>query len=161
MKTLISGALALVIGVPCLGIFLPSLGNFLAGTLPILLILGGGLAVYLGIDEIRADKETYMDETSDPRPHPVPEPVHTESQEAGDNAESETAESKVSNQAPDKEDTENIPNDSVSGLIGNTSSLVFHRPDCNFAQSPNCTQTFASAQEALEQGYKPCKICQP
>ncbi|WP_022666720.1 Ada metal-binding domain-containing protein [Desulfospira joergensenii] len=143
MKTFIGGALALVIGVPCLGIFLPALAGLLAGTIPILLILGGGLAVYLGYEDLKADKEAKEDFT-EPVSVPGPEEGSTEPDLAGQ-----------------EEDSRTNPDDDAPRLVGNTDSLVFHKPDCGFAQSAKCTQKFSSPSQAADKGYKPCKICSP
>ncbi len=140
MKTIIGGGLALIIGVPSLAIFLPALGNVLAGILPVLLILGGSLAAYLGYEDLKAQQE--------PPPNPTPEPApkqDTLPQEAP--------------KAPEAAAPEETGKDYV--LVGNTDSLVFHKPDCKFAQSKKCTQTFTSREQAMDQGYKPCKVCSP
>ncbi|EGJ50264.1 thermonuclease family protein [Desulfocurvibacter africanus] len=44
---------------------------------------------------------------------------------------------------------------------GNTSSHVFHTPGCKFYDCANCTETFASREEALKAGFKPCGVCKP
>lgn len=53
MKTLIGGAVAAVIGLIGLTIFFPDFLDLLAGAIPIMLLLGGGLAIYLGFDELK------------------------------------------------------------------------------------------------------------
>ena len=53
MKTLIGGAVAAVIGLIGLGIFWSDFFDLLAGVIPIALLLGGGLAIYLGFDELK------------------------------------------------------------------------------------------------------------
>ncbi len=52
---------------------------------------------------------------------------------------------------------------SPSGYIGNARSLKFHRPDCEWAQktAPQNRVVFKSRDEAIKQGYQPCKVCQP
>ena len=162
MKTLISGTLALIIGVPCMGFFLPSLGNVLAGTLPLLLILGGGLAIYLGIDEIRAEKESLISDFPEPGPCMVSNPAATGAPTEEIQIETQAAEqTTVKTEIPGQAQAQKEPDKDFPGLTGNTDSLVFHRLDCNFAQSPKCTQAFASPQEAMDLGYKPCKVCSP
>jgi len=48
-----------------------------------------------------------------------------------------------------------------SGLLhGNTSSRLFHRPDCKFYEGKECTARFVSREEAVAAGYKPCKLCE-
>ncbi len=53
MKTLIGGSVAAVIGLIGLGIFWHDFFDLLAGVIPIALLLGGGLAIYLGFDELK------------------------------------------------------------------------------------------------------------
>ena len=53
MKTLIGGSVAAVIGLIGLGIFWRDFFDLLAGAISITLLLGGGLAIYLGFDELK------------------------------------------------------------------------------------------------------------
>jgi hypothetical protein len=53
MKTLIGGAVAAVLGVIGLAVWFPAFLQLLAGSVPIILLLGGGLALYLGFDELK------------------------------------------------------------------------------------------------------------
>ena len=62
MKTLIGGAIAAVLGLIGLVIWWGSFLMVIKGTIPIMLLLGGGLAIYLGFDEL---KDTWKDETVD------------------------------------------------------------------------------------------------
>jgi hypothetical protein len=68
MKTLIGGAIAALLG--CIGIvaWFPQFLTVVAGTIPIMLLLGGALAIYLGVDEL---KDTWTNEET---PETVPEP---------------------------------------------------------------------------------------
>ena len=50
MKKLIGGAIAILFGVYGLSVFFPSLLTLLAGTIPIILIIGGGLTIYLNYE---------------------------------------------------------------------------------------------------------------
>ena len=50
MKTLIGGAVAAVLGLIGLSVWFKP---FLTGTIPLMLLLGGGLAIYLGFDELK------------------------------------------------------------------------------------------------------------
>jgi cell division protein FtsB len=59
MKTLIGGAVAAVLGVIGLAVWFPAFLQLLAGSIPIMLLLGGGLALYLGFDEL---KDTWKQE---------------------------------------------------------------------------------------------------
>ena len=53
MKTLIGGAVAVLLGVVGLAVWFGEFLNLLAGCLPAVLLLGGGLALYLGFDELK------------------------------------------------------------------------------------------------------------
>ena len=53
MKTLIGGAIAAALGLIGLGIWWSECLMVLAGIIPIMLLLGGGLAIYLGFDELK------------------------------------------------------------------------------------------------------------
>ncbi|MBS3758153.1 MAG: hypothetical protein KGY61_05780 [Desulfobacterales bacterium] len=59
MKTLIGGAIAAVIGVIGLAIWFNAFLQLLAGAVPVMLLLGGCLALYLGFDEL---KDTWQKE---------------------------------------------------------------------------------------------------
>jgi hypothetical protein len=62
MKTLIGGAVASVLGLIGLAIWFKAFLQLLAGAIPVSLLLGGGLALYLGFDEL---KDTWKkDDTS-------------------------------------------------------------------------------------------------
>ncbi|MFP3998262.1 MAG: hypothetical protein ACLFNW_03565 [Desulfobacterales bacterium] len=60
MKTLIGGAVAAVIGIIGLAIWFRAFLDLLAGAIPIMLLLGGCLALYLGFDEL---KDTWQKDT--------------------------------------------------------------------------------------------------
>jgi hypothetical protein len=66
MKTLIGGAIAAVLGIIGLSIWFGEFLQLLAGAVPIMLLLGGGLAIYLGFDELKDSwkKEETVVETS-------------------------------------------------------------------------------------------------
>jgi hypothetical protein len=53
MKTLIGGAVASVLGLIGLAVWWKPFLHLLAGAIPIMLLLGGGLALYLGFDELK------------------------------------------------------------------------------------------------------------
>ena len=64
MKTLIGGAVAAVLGIIGLSIWFKPFLQLLSGAIPVMLLLGGGLAIYLGFDEIKdnwKDKDTAVD----------------------------------------------------------------------------------------------------
>jgi phosphate/sulfate permease len=63
MKTLIGGAIGAVLGLIGISIWWKPFLQLLAGAVPVMLLLGGGLALYLGFDEL---KDTWKkDETTD------------------------------------------------------------------------------------------------
>lgn len=53
MKTLIGGAVAAVLGLIGLSVWFKPFLQVLAGTIPVMLLTGGGLALYLGFDELK------------------------------------------------------------------------------------------------------------
>lgn len=55
------------------------------------------------------------------------------------------------------------PNPSDGTFVGSINSDVYHYPSCSYAQSikPENLITFSSAQDAVNQGYRPCKVCKP
>jgi len=53
MKTLIGGAVAAVLGIIGLAVWFKPFMMLLAGAIPAMLLLGGGLALYLGFDELK------------------------------------------------------------------------------------------------------------
>ncbi len=59
MKTLIGGAVAAALGLIGLVIWWGSFLLVIKGTIPIMLLFGGGLAIYLGFDEL---KDTWKNE---------------------------------------------------------------------------------------------------
>ncbi len=59
MKTLIGGAVAAVLGLIGISVWWKPFLNLLAGSLPAMLLVGGGLALYLGFDEL---KDTWKSE---------------------------------------------------------------------------------------------------
>jgi cell division protein FtsB len=67
MKTLIGGAIGAVLGLIGISIWWKPFLQLLAGAIPVMLLLGGGLALYLGFDEL---KDTWKkDETTDTAPN--------------------------------------------------------------------------------------------
>ncbi len=66
MKTLIGGVIGAVLGLIGLIVWWKPFLQLLAGAIPVMLLLGGGLALYLGFDEMKDTwkKEEPMVETS-------------------------------------------------------------------------------------------------
>ena len=54
MKIFIGGSIALLLGLNGIALFYKPFFQVLAGVLPALLLLGGGLAIYLGLDELKS-----------------------------------------------------------------------------------------------------------
>ena len=79
MKTLIGGAVAAALGLIGLGIWWSQFLMVLAGIIPMMLLLGGGLAIYLGFDEL---KDTWKKD--EPIDTPVGEDVDKYKQEIED-----------------------------------------------------------------------------
>ena len=44
---------------------------------------------------------------------------------------------------------------------GNAKSHVFHTQTCRYYDCKNCTVEFFSKEEAVDAGYRPCKVCRP
>jgi len=67
MKTLIGGAVAAVLGLIGLSVWFSEFLQLLAGAIPVILLTGGGLALYLGFDELKDTwkKEDTPVDTSD------------------------------------------------------------------------------------------------
>ena len=53
MKTLIGGAIAALLGLIGIVAWFPQFLTVIAGTIPVMLLLGGALAIYLGVDELQ------------------------------------------------------------------------------------------------------------
>lgn len=53
MKTLIGGIVAAVLGIIGLSVWFAEFLEILMGAIPVILLLGGALAIYLGFDELK------------------------------------------------------------------------------------------------------------
>jgi len=53
------------------------------------------------------------------------------------------------------------PDSEPAGLLvhGNSLSMVFHLPGCEYYDCENCTIKFKDVQVALKAGFKPCRFC--
>ncbi len=72
MKTLIYGAIAAVLGLIGICIWFGQFVNIIAGVVPVVLILGGSLAIYIGIDEFKnevKEEASSADFSSSPTEH--------------------------------------------------------------------------------------------
>jgi hypothetical protein len=153
MKNVVGGLIAIILGVFCITLFFPDFLNFMAGIIPLFLILGGGLVIYLKYGEEAETTDDWNNndtiDVSSPTVPPKTEPVETEAVET-EPVETEPVET-----------AEGTPADNSPGLLGNTGSLVFHTPDCQFSKSKKCTAVFSTREEAIQEGYKPCGACKP
>jgi hypothetical protein len=70
MKTLVGGAVAAAVGLIGLGFWWKEFLVVLGGTIPAVLLLGGGLAIYLGFDEM---KDTWKKDEPVPSSVPIDE----------------------------------------------------------------------------------------
>ena len=69
MKTLIGGVVAAILGLVGIVAWFPQFLVVVAGTIPIMLLLGGALAIYLGVDELKdtwSNEETVETEAETP-----------------------------------------------------------------------------------------------
>ena len=78
MKTLIGGAIAALLGLIGIVAWFPQFLTVIAGTIPVMLLLGGALAIYLGIDEL---KDTWKQEESEEPDAVIDEDVEKYKQE--------------------------------------------------------------------------------
>lgn len=62
MKVLLGGIIGAVLGLIGLGIWWGPFLNLLAGGIPIVLLLGGALAIYVGYDEIKDQMKSKKEE---------------------------------------------------------------------------------------------------
>jgi hypothetical protein len=151
MKNVIGGLIAIILGIFSLTLLFPAFINVIVGIVPLLLIIGGGLTIFLNHEERQEEKQRDMEdeEIFSPTPPIKIEPVETEP------VETEPVETEPAGIEPEK------PIDNMPQLVGNTASLVFHTPDCKFSKSKKCTAVFNTREEAQGQGYKPCGVCKP
>jgi len=133
MKKVIGGSIAIILGLFCFSAFFSSFLTFIAGMIPVMLILAGCLTIYLKHE-------------SEP---PEVEPVETKT------VETESIKTDPVDNITDK------PTDDTPKLLGNTGTLVFHSSDCKFSKSTKCTAIFNTREEAIQESYKPCGICKP
>jgi len=140
MKKLIGGAIAVLFGLYGLAVFFPPFLTLLAGIIPLVLIIGGGLTIYLNYESDKSDMDNACCTN-------VPSPVKQQEPESAGTAPEQNIIDKTK--------------DADGKLLGNTGTQVFHKSDCNFATSKNCTAVFNARDDAIKEGYKPCGICNP
>jgi fatty acid desaturase len=124
MKKLIGGATAIILGFFCFSAFFSAFLTFLAGTIPLILILVGCLTIYLKYETDTPDSDDTADNWNNTASIDKPKVV-------------------------------------TPKLLGNTSTLVFHSPECKFSKSKKCTAIFDTREEAIQKNFKPCGICKP
>ncbi len=190
MKNVIGGLIAIILGIFSFTIFFPSFLNFLAGIIPLSLILGGGLIIYFKHGEGATDHwDNNISDASSPEvptqtapaeAKPVEtEPVETEAVETEaveteaveteavetEAVETEAVETEaVETEAVETEAVEKVtenPTGEIPQFLGNTDSRVFHNSGCQYSKSKKCTAVFNTREEALGEGYKPCGTCKP
>jgi len=49
----------------------------------------------------------------------------------------------------------------IGELHGNIKSKIFHCSTCRYYNCKNCMAVFKTREEAIQAGYRPCKICNP
>ncbi len=99
MKTLIGGAIAVAIGIIGVLVWWKSFFSILAGFIPVMLVLGGGLALYLGFDELKdtwgkSDDNKEDDQYKSPVETPITEAATEPKKEAKPKKEKETKKEK-------------------------------------------------------------------
>jgi hypothetical protein len=63
MKILVGGIVAVILGVVGLIVWWPEFWQVLKGTIPILLIIGGALGIYLGIEGVKTSSSSKKEES--------------------------------------------------------------------------------------------------
>ncbi|MBT3386717.1 MAG: hypothetical protein HN417_02160, partial [Desulfobacula sp.] len=159
MKKVIGGLIAIILGLFCFSVFFSAFLNLLAGIIPLTLLLGGCLTIYLKHeDESHECGEATTDccNNSTKTDTPLPTiPLKTASTETKpEKAEPKQIETKlVETKSTETETIENVidkPIDATPLLHGNTNSHVFHNPDCKFSKSKKCTASFNTREEAIQ-----------
>lgn len=151
MKWIAGGAAAVVLSMLGFNCFFPAVFKLVAGLLPVMCLLGGCAALYI-YREMQRDV------------------CGSEPEIRCGDAESGTGPARAADKSAGSEPgvpvsagAEAVPPaaDGSLAYVGNTATLVFHRPACRFGKAKKCTAVFAAKNEALEKGYKPCGVCKP
>lgn len=162
MKKIIIGGVAVIIGVAGFSNFFFTFLGIIAGILPVILISGGALAFYLGYTDIQAEKDEPEDWAA-PVQAPVSDVPADQSEKSTQNVPDEPiAEKAIETASEPKKTTESEQADhppAVPAFKGNAETQVFHSLSCKFSQGKKCTVEFPTREEAVAQGYKPCKVC--
>ena len=48
-----------------------------------------------------------------------------------------------------------------SPFSGNVKSKIFHKTSCRYYDCKQCVKYFDTREEAVNEGYRPCKVCKP
>ncbi len=170
MKLIIGGAIAIILSIVGFAYFFSEFLKFLAGTVPVILLLSGGVALYIyremRCDECEQDGEPKSCLSGDAAPSgDNAQPWQYET--SGEPAESEPEKAPVLEQelveaspAAPEVPVEETPAPG-GGFVGNEETKVFHKADCQYAKSKKCTASFATADEAVAAGFKACGVCKP
>lgn len=182
MKMIIGGAVAFLLGIFTIIIFSASFFDLVLGVVPVTLILAGGLMIYLNRETLLSKKnqepaveeavieesvaeasvvEAPVVEAPAAEEPAVEAPVVEETVIEVTPAEEPLAEEPVIEVPPAEEPIIEKPVVQESKFVGNTESKIFHTQDCNFAQGKKCTDFFATTEDAVQAGYKPCSRCNP
>jgi hypothetical protein len=168
MKNVIGGLIAIILGVFCFTLFFSSFLNFMAGILPLSLIVGGSLILYLKHGEEIANYWNNRGIADDsPKINPsqtepvVTEPVETEPVVTEPVETEPVVTEPVVTEPVVTEPVVTEPVEKAIEFLGNPSSFVFHSPHCRYSKNGKCTAVFTTREDALQQGYKPCGVCKP
>jgi micrococcal nuclease len=61
----------------------------------------------------------------------------------------------------DSQNQTSIKDHKDTAYHGNVSSKVFHCTGCKYYNCKNCTKVFYNRKDAINSGFRPCKICNP
>lgn len=150
MKLVIGGTISIILSFFGFALFFADFIAILKGTVPVILILAGGLIVYLNKDEAGIGAPETEQETAE-----------SPGFDSAATVEAVPAEQEPVVEAPATEPKSGSEPAGKASYVGNESSLVFHRLECKYAASKKCTVTFATREEAIEKGFKPCNVCKP
>ncbi len=188
MKKIIIGSIFIILGLFGLSVFSSALFTMIAGILPLVLIIGGGVTVFLNLNSdafgetAATDAKPVIRDKLEPAQSPAvpggPAPVATAEPVMAVESEPEPAPEAVFESAPEPETAPEIapapeavpvsepePEPGAAEapgteqFFGNTGSMVFHSAACKYAANKNCTAVFSTRDKAFQAGYKPCKVC--
>src|SRR6056297_1211662 len=165
MKKLVIGAVLSVLGLYGISVFASAFFGLLAAIIPLLLIVGGGIAAYMGYADNFSGAADLLPETVDSAAAPAGPPAAGDSFQEAETSEAAEPKEQVqpdepaaSASASDISRAEEKPAEVEAGAAGavseakyyeNTGSRVFHRADCKYAGNKKCTAVFSASQAAL------------